>query len=140
MEESVLLVLGPPPDEWQKELFDKYQISKHSGAPHRDDDWESYEKEIVEKLFEHKGNEPSVIDEVFCNLFDSPIKITDYFFSMGMNRGLWVANITIARSNVLRGQGSSITWPPPREINDAVAALLGYTLKRNWVGVFSLNP
>jgi hypothetical protein len=140
MEESLLLVLGPPPGEWQKELFDKYQKSKKSGEPHRSGDWESYEQEIVGKLFEHIGDAPNAIDELFRELLDSPIKITDYFFIMGMNRGLWVAHITIPRSKVLRQQGSTITWPPQKSINDTVAASLGILLKRDWIGAFALHP
>jgi hypothetical protein len=139
-EEKLVIVLGPPPDEWQKELFDKYQQSKKSGKPHSDGDWESYEQGIVEKLFEHEGNKPSAIDELFGKALDSKIKITDHCFSMGMNRGLWVANITIARSNVLRKPGSNITWPPAKEINSLVSDALGYLLKRNWVAMFSIYP
>lgn len=140
MEESLLLVLGPPPDGWQKELFDKYQEAMKKGQDHSDGDWESYESEIVEMLFEHSGDSPSSIDEIFWKAFNSPIKITDHFFSMGMHRGLWVANITIDQTNVLRGQGSNITWPPPKDVNNIVAASLGYALKRNWIGVFALHP
>lgn len=139
MEESLLIILGPPLDELQKVLFDKYQKSK-TGDAHRDGDWESFEREFVEQLFAHVGDAPSTMDDLFSKLYNSPIKITDYFFSMGVNRGLWVANISISRSNVLHGQGSSISWPPPKDVKDAAASVLNYILKRNSVGVFALYP
>ena len=120
-------------------LFDKYQKSK-TGDAHRDGDWESFEREFVEQLFAHVGDAPSTMDDLFSKLYNSPIKITDYFFSMGVNRGLWVANISISRSNVLHGQGSSISWPPPKDVKDAAASVLNYILKRNSVGVFALYP
>lgn len=137
MEESLVLVLGPPPDDWQKELFDNYQKSKNLGEPHEEGDWETYEGEVIADLFGHSHDAPSAIDELFSELLDAPVKVTDYFFSMGFNRGLWVANVTIDRSAVIGADGSSVDWPPTKEISDVVAASLGYALKRNWVGAFS---
>jgi len=139
-EESLLIVLGAPLDELLKVLFDKYQESKITGKAHHDGDWESFEREFVEQLFAHVGDAPSTMDELFSRLYNSPIKITDYFFSMVGHRGFVVANIRISRSNVLHGQGSSISWPPPKDVNDAAASALNFILKRNWVRVFALHP
>ena len=138
MKESLILIMGPPVDDFLKELFAKFQQSKKSGERQSDGDWESFETKVIKKLFAHIGDSPSIIDELFWQLFDSPIKIKDYFFGMGVHRGLWVANITISRSNVLREQGSDIIWPPSKDINSMAATSLAGLLKREWVYVISL--
>lgn len=143
MEETLVLVLGPPPDEWQKDLFDRYQEWRKTDADGDlppECDWEAYENKIVEWLFERKNGAPSEMEQLLGMLLQSPIELTDYFPSMGVSRELWVMKIAISRSQVHCGQGGKITWPPSKEIIDGVATVLTYILKREWIGVFSLYP
>ena len=140
MEESLVLVLGPPPEGWQKELFYQYQNARKSGEDTGERDWAALEQEVVTSLFVHEGDASSTMDELFSQLLGSPIQIMDHTFSMSPQRGLWVANIAISRSDVRVQEGSGAAWPPPKNINDEAALGLMYVLTREWVGAFSLRP
>jgi hypothetical protein len=51
-----------------------------------------------------------------------------------------MATVTVSRSDVLIANGSNISWPPPKEINDDIAEFLATILEREWLGVFSIYP
>ena len=141
MEPSILIILGSPPSGWQRDIFEKYQESRNAGDEDKDGDWADFEKKATHKLlFSSEGEELSTIDELFCRLFDAPVKIVDYYYSIGRHRNLWVATVNIPISGVLCGAGSDITWPPSQEITRQVSLSLSYILTREWVEVISTFP
>lgn len=139
MEPSFTVVLGPPPDGTAKNLFDTYQQSRKSGDALKGNNWETFEKENANRLFEHEDENPSVMEVLFYEVYKSPIKFVDYFFGMGYHRGFWVATITIEVSHVLVSK-KSITWPPRTADLEIVRQSLIQILRRNWVGLFSAHP
>ncbi len=140
MEDTLVLVLGPPPEGWQKDLFYKYQNDRRTGEASGEGNWEAFEGEIVSNLFGHDGESPSTMDELFSQLLGAPVRIEDPYFSMSPQRGLWVANIAISRSHVHVPEGSEATWPPSKKARDDVGLALMYLLKREWVNTLALYP
>jgi len=94
-EPNLLITLGPPPDGWERELFDEYQREMEakgfSGGPHR---WEEYEREIIEEaLFGQGAGGRSGFDELLSQLYRIGIKVTKHSIGYGINRGLRVVSM-----------------------------------------------
>jgi hypothetical protein len=89
-EPKLLSTLGPPPDGWERKMFDEYQRKMESedfsGGPHR---WEEYEREIIdEALFKQGAGGRSGIDELSSQLYRTGVRVTKHSIGNGINRGL----------------------------------------------------
>ena len=140
-EPNLLITLGPPPDGWERELFDEYQREMEakgfSGGPHR---WEEYEREIIEEaLFGQGAGGRSGFDELLSQLYRIGIKVTKHSIGYGINRGLRVVSISIPASGVCREDGETFPWPPVKAEREAIGSLIGYILRREWVFTSSLT-
>jgi len=140
IEPALVIMLGPPSDNEQKIMFEKYQEGFHNNNVENYKDWENFEKYMLNKLFSKTNNQPSRIEELFFLLLKVPIKIDDYTFSFGNHKNKWVAGFSIPSSAVRFGNIPNMKWPPKKEIMDTAADALGLALQREWVFVYSVIP
>ena len=142
MEPTLLIALGPPPDGWEREMFDDHQKKMEakgfSGGPHR---WEEYEKEIIEDaLFKREAGGRSAVDELMSQLYRTGVRITKHSLGHGTNRGRWVVSFFIPASGVCWEDGKILPWPPAKTEREAIGSLIGYILRREWVFTTALTP
>jgi hypothetical protein len=68
IEWSVVFMLGPPHDGWERELFDLYQRGRRESIDDLGREWESYEKKLVSTMFGGENGAPSPMDEAFSSI------------------------------------------------------------------------
>jgi len=133
-EGRLVFILGPPTDAKLKGLFDDFQKAKRDGTSPEGEDWKCFEEKVAKELFTREECGENHIEWLLGALLKEPIRIEDYFLGIGFHRKLWVATITIRARDTRRRPGSNLTWPPPQEIRDEVAAGLLQMLDRAWLG------
>ena len=102
-EPKLLIALGPPPDGWERELFDEFQESRRKGVWSGTSRWEEYEGELIEKvLFGREGDGRSGMEEVLFHILGMDCHVSGHDVGFGVNRGFWVAHIFIPISGVRR--------------------------------------
>ncbi|TRZ51092.1 hypothetical protein D4S03_05665 [bacterium] len=140
IEPALVIMLGPPSDNEQKIMFEKYQEAFNINNVEDSKDWENFEKYMLNKLFSRKNNQSSQIEELFYRLLKVPIKINDYKFVFGNHQNKWVAGFSIPSSAVIFDNIPNMKWPPKKEIMGTAADVFGYALQREWVFVYSIIP
>ncbi|HVO65658.1 MAG TPA: hypothetical protein VMT12_04160 [Syntrophales bacterium] len=141
MEPSLLLVFGPPPEGWAgRDVFDQYQELRNRGTPLPERNWDELEKQNVSMLFDHPDGKQSVLEEMSMSLFGAHIRIKNYLLGTGRHNGSWVVTVSVPESGVETLDRANLTWPPPKEVRDAVANALLYVFRRNWIGAFAQYP
>jgi len=139
-EPELVIMLGPPSDEKQKIMYEEYQESRRDGRIKECQDWEKFEKHMMDFLFTRKDKFPSPIEEMFFRLLNVPTKIESYNFGIGFHKGQWVAYAIIPASSVLFAFNPNMQWPPNAEIIKTTESLIGHILNRDWIFVFSKIP
>ena len=84
-------------------------------------------------LFEREGPEPNAVEDLFSRPGGVPLRINDYYPSIGLHRGLWLATIAISGAAVVTPEGEMAAWPPQQEHCTQAASLLAQLLCREWV-------
>jgi hypothetical protein len=141
-EPKLQITLGPPPEGWQRDLFDRHQREMEaegfSGGPRM---WEEYEKEIIgEALFGQGAVGRSGIDELLSRIYRTGVRVTKHSIGYGTNRGQWVVSFYIPASGICREDGKNLPWPPSKAEREAIGSLIGYILRREWVFTAALTP
>ena len=139
-EPELVIMFGPPTDEKQKLMYDKYQESRRNERTEEYLDWEKFEKHMVDFLFTRNNNLPSSIEEIFSRLLNVPTKIERYNYGIGFHRDQWVAYAIIPASSVIFAFNPNMQWPPNAEIIKTTASLIGHILNRDWIFVFGKIP
>lgn len=141
-EPKLLIALGPPPDGWEREMFDECQREMEdkgvSNGPHR---WEEYEREIIEEgLLGQGAGGRSGIEELLSKLYRTGVRVTKHSIDHGVNGGQWVVSFFIPASGVCREDGEALPWPPAKAEREAIGAAIGYLLRREWVFAAAQTP
>lgn len=140
-EPKLLITLGPPPDGWERELFDEFQQRRRDGGWFGKSRWEQFERELIEKvLFGREGGGRSGMEEVLFHTLGTDCHVSGHDAGYGGNRGLWVVHISIPASGVRRKDGDTLMWPPEKKERDALGAALGLMFRREWIFTAALTP
>jgi hypothetical protein len=141
MEPTLLIALGPPPDGWERNLFDEFQESRREGDWSGTFRWEQFERELIERvLFGREGVGRSGMVEVLFHILGMDCHVPGHDVGYGVNRGFWVVNISMPISGVRRKDGSPLVWPPVKKERDVLGATLGLMFRREWVFMAALTP
>lgn len=140
-EPMLLITLGPPPDGWQRDLFDEFQRRRKDGDWSGTSRWERFEGELIEKvLFGREGDGRSGVEEFLFGMLGMDCHVSKHEGGYGVYRGLWVAHIFIPMSGVHQKDGGTVAWPPGKSERDVVGAALGLTFRREWIFMAALTP
>lgn len=136
---SLNIILGPPIDGWQRDLFTLYQQGWKEEDESKLKGWEKHERSAIDFLFHWECDAPSTVEELFTRLHGAPVQISGYELVTGFHGGFWVIGISIPLSRV-RAARPDFPWPPEKKICDDAGNALGYILKREWIRWYAVPP
>lgn len=136
---SLTILLGPPIDGWQRDLFALYQQGWNEEDESKLEGWEQHERDTIDFLFHWEYDAPSTMEELFTRLQGVPVNISGYDLVAGFHGGFWVIGISIPLSRI-RTARPDFPWPPDKKICDDAGNALGYILKREWIRWYAVSP
>ncbi len=135
---SLNILLGPPIDGWQRDLFSLYQRGWEEKDESKLEGWEKHERDAIEFLFHWEHDAPSTMEELFTRLQGIPVRISGYEWLTGFHRGFWIIGFSLPCSRMLTARLDR-PWPPEKKICDDAGNALGYILKREWVRWYAVT-
>ena len=86
----VVIRIGPPPDGWERELFDQFQACRGRPSSPPTKDWAQYERELIDALFSSDPDEPTPMDQIMTEVLDTSVRMSPPYITFGNDKGLYI--------------------------------------------------
>lgn len=129
-------MLGPPANPLLRRGFDAYQKALREGGDPELTGWPECERALARTLSQPENGQPSALAKLYTEILGTPVEVSGCSVNAGIFRGQNVFVLGLSPAQVHLAEPKQ-EWPPPKEANQAVGAMLGLLLKREWVFVIT---
>lgn len=134
---DIQFLLGPPADPDLRSRFESAQ--KRSGPGTTEQRCLELEPRLAVLLAAREGGS-SLMSELFSLVLETPVRVVHPFLSIGNWGGVWVAAFQIRPDDVVGPAKAVARLFEESGLAQDVAAILGLTLKLDWVRTFRSLP